>query len=273
MAEKSLERTVDLVSFMGQSNMAGRGESGDAVVCPVGHGYEFKAVQDPSDLYPVSEPFGLGEDNNIVNDYDIYGKSRKKGGLVSSLMEAYYTACRVPIVGVSCSRGGTDTDYWTSTAVLDEAASRLEIAKRYLIQSNHTIRHCYLVWCQGETDGDRLYQGLITTDLYINKTKKVFEHMKKKTGVEVCFVIQTGHYNWAYDPAETMADTAHDKAYVAIAMAQLKLPVQEKNIRLAGSFLDYRNCMKDLFHYHQSVYNSVGKNAGNIMARTEIIAE
>ena len=50
------DKKVDVCIFMGQSNMAGRGEAQDSVVFGEGRGYEFRAVSDPSKLYPVQEP-------------------------------------------------------------------------------------------------------------------------------------------------------------------------------------------------------------------------
>ena len=47
---------VDLIMFMGQSNMAGRGVAAQAPKVPEGHGYEFRAVSDPTKLYPITEP-------------------------------------------------------------------------------------------------------------------------------------------------------------------------------------------------------------------------
>ena len=49
-------KTVDLIIFMGQSNMAGRGVAAEAPVVPEGHGYEFRAISDPTRLYPLAEP-------------------------------------------------------------------------------------------------------------------------------------------------------------------------------------------------------------------------
>ena len=52
-------QTVDLMIFAGQSNMAGNGDASQAPDVPAGHGYEFRAVTDPTRLYPVEEPFGI----------------------------------------------------------------------------------------------------------------------------------------------------------------------------------------------------------------------
>ena len=55
------KKKVDLVMFMGQSNMAGRGVASESIVVGEGHGYEYRAISDPTKLYPVVEPFGVSE--------------------------------------------------------------------------------------------------------------------------------------------------------------------------------------------------------------------
>ena len=54
---------VDLIFFMGQSNMAGRGDAALAPAVPPGMGYEYRAVTDPAQLHPLAEPFGVNEND------------------------------------------------------------------------------------------------------------------------------------------------------------------------------------------------------------------
>lgn len=69
-------KVVDLVIFMGQSNMAGRGENVSlAPVLEMNSAYEFKSVTDPDRLYTLQEPFGKYENiEGAINDI-----SAKKG--------------------------------------------------------------------------------------------------------------------------------------------------------------------------------------------------
>ena len=60
--------TYDLFLFAGQSNMAGRGiactqfpEGAPDLIS--GAGAEFRAISDPTRLYPIEEPFGALENN------------------------------------------------------------------------------------------------------------------------------------------------------------------------------------------------------------------
>ncbi|MFK3936206.1 sialate O-acetylesterase [Alkalihalobacillus sp. NPDC078783] len=96
---------VDLVLFMGQSNIAGRGVAEDAPRVAEGHGFEFRAITDPTRLYPVTEPFGVNE-----NKDDGITEETKTGSLVSAFINEYYSITKVPIVAVSASKGGSSID-------------------------------------------------------------------------------------------------------------------------------------------------------------------
>ena len=45
---------VDLIFFMGQSNMAGRGDAALAPAVTPGMGFEYRAVTDPAQLHPLA---------------------------------------------------------------------------------------------------------------------------------------------------------------------------------------------------------------------------
>ena len=81
-----LPATIDLLAFMGQSNMAGRGVAAQAPAVPEGHGYEFRAITAPDRLSPLVEPFGQHEDKPD----GIYEPGMKTGSMVSSFVNAYY---------------------------------------------------------------------------------------------------------------------------------------------------------------------------------------
>lgn len=71
---------VDLIFFMGQSNMAGRGDAALAPAVTPGMGFEYRAVTDPAQLHPLAEPFGVNEnDPTGVNE-----PGMKTGSMVSA---------------------------------------------------------------------------------------------------------------------------------------------------------------------------------------------
>ena len=49
-------KEIDLIAFMGQSNMAGRGTAEDAPNVPEGTAYEFRAVTDPTSCLLYTSP-------------------------------------------------------------------------------------------------------------------------------------------------------------------------------------------------------------------------
>ena len=253
-------KTVDLAIFMGQSNMAGRGEYADATECPIGAGYEFRSVSNADMLFSVSEPFGKSENNDSINDNGSNGVDRRSGDMVSSLMNSYYAQTGVPIVGVQASRGGTNIGYWNTAAQKNEAQSRLTAAKTYLEDNGYTVNHIFMVWCQGEADADKIYSGSQSAASYKSQTLNVFEYMKT-VGVTDMFIVQTGHYNGDDD-----IDGKHDEAYVTVHDAQAELASENDNVYTVGSFLEFKENMKDNYHFYQIAYNTVGIAAGKAIA-------
>lgn len=139
---------IDLIFFMGQSNMSGAG--GDKELAPPvteGHGYEFRAISDPTRLYNIEEPFGKNE-SFIGGICDIPGA--KKGSIVSCFANEYYALTGVPIVGVSASQGATTTEIWQSAGFQIDMQQRYDITVNWLNDNGYYIRNRYVVWFQGE---------------------------------------------------------------------------------------------------------------------------
>ena len=241
--------TVDLVMFMGQSNMAGRGVASESIVCQSGHGYEFRAISDPTKLYDIVEPFGKNENNtgSGVNE------NTKTGSLVSAFCEKYYEITNIPIVAVSCSKGGTSMEFWDANGkATADAINRYNIAKNWLTTNGYQIRHSYMVWLQGESDG-----GLgVTTEQYMTQFKALIEKMVE-SGIEKCFVIRVG--NALTNP------TRHTK----IIKAQTLLCKSYENAIMINTTMDKMGedgLMKDEYHLTQAGYNLVGTDAAINMA-------
>lgn len=256
------EKIVDLVLFAGQSNMAGRGEYAEATKCEPNHGFEYHAVTEPGVLTTVGEPFGKYENNDTVNDAGSNGIDRRSGDMVSAFMESYYSVSGVPIVGVQCSRGGTETKWWNST-VLTEAAARYNEAKAYLESCGYTIGKQFMVWCQGCTDAD----ADRNIETYKNNTKNIFNTLKISTGISDMFMVRIGHCKTSGAAA---IDTTKDPRYKAVNLAQKELADEEADITAVASLYtdEYAALMRDQYHYHQEAYNSVGTIAGNNTAHT-----
>lgn len=243
-------KDVDLFIFMGQSNMAGRGivtaeHPEDAPQVVSGAGYEFRAISNPTRIYPITKTFGVAE--NIKGAID--DGNKKTGGLVPSFVNSYYKVTGVPIIAVSASIGGTPSaSFKQGGAIFNDAVNRLTLTKNWLRDNGYKILHTYMVWCQGESDGD----NNVTKDTYKSNFADIFNGMKVN-GVEKCFLIRIGE------------DNGTDKDYTAIMNAQNDVCKESADVVMVS--LDFqsmlgRGLMKDNWHYFQKAYNEVGATAG-----------
>lgn len=233
---------------MGQSNIAGRGVAEDAPRVAEGHGYEFRAVTDPSKLYPMTEPFGVAE-----NKEDGITETIKTGSLVSAFINEYYLITQVPIVAVSASKGGSSIDEWQpGTPYLNDAIERLHTAEEWLGSHGYEIRRVFMVWCQGETD------ALMPESDYVPKLTNMIEEMLA-LGVERCYMIRIGNKEGT-DLYKSMIQiqTEFCKTYPHATLV---------STLYAGMTSDKLNLMKDDgIHYTQEGYNQVGVEAGRNVA-------
>ncbi len=245
---------ADLVLFIGQSNMAGRGDAEEATEVEAGHAYEFRAISDPSRLYSVTEPFGVNENNAASG----VSESTKTGSMVSAFCESYYAQTGTPIVAVSCSKGGTAIDFWdTDGAPYRDAVERVKLAQSYMAASEDVkLRNTYVVWLQGESDGDA---GTSAAD-YNAALGRIFDGFEEEFGADHFFVIPIGAYNGN--------NASRNAAYTVIRDAQTEYCEQNENATVISIQLyDFYEAglMKDTFHYYQTGYEIVGADAGSNM--------
>ncbi|MBQ7364762.1 MAG: hypothetical protein IJW46_04115 [Clostridia bacterium] len=254
------EAGVDLVLFIGQSNMAGRGNAADATVVPEGHAYEFRAISDPTKLYPVTEPFGVNE-NNAASGVT---ENKKTGSLVSAFCESYYQATGTPIVAVSCAKGGEQISFFdVGTEVYDDAVERVKAAKAFLKAEYESgkeafkLKNTYVVFLQGESDGDKNVAG----DTYTEALARIVEGFKEDIGASETFVIPIGTYNGS--------DGSRRAKYNTIRDAQILFCEDSEDATVLSLILPDLHrygYMKDEFHFNQAGYELIGKDAGNNMA-------
>ncbi len=243
------KRVVDLILFMGQSNMAGAGgNAAYAPKVPVDEGYEFRAVSDPTRLYQITEPFGINENNlNAIKDLP----GAKKGSLVSAFANRYFERTNVPVVGVSASAGATDTAFWMSAPVQYDYTERLQRAVVWLENDNYAIRHKYVVWLQGESDA--------VDDLSAEKYEENMDNIIRPlfmNGVEKVFFITPGR-------------TITKKDYFAdIIASQIKMSRESGYYALGTTILSgiSTEYMVDEWHYNQTVLNLVGEQCADSVA-------
>ena len=242
---------TDLFLFAGQSNMAGRGICCDRFpemapsVLP-GAGWEYRAVSAPGQLFPITEPFGQDE-----NRPDGIHEKLKSGSMVSAFVNAYYAGTHIPVTGVSASKGGSVIREWgPGTPYLTDATERLLAAKEWLEHNDFRVRHTFVLWCQGESDGDA---GTKKED-YLRGFDAML-HAMLRSGVEHFFLIRIGHCN---------AEGGFSR-YVPVMEWQEELAASHDAVTMVSrrfSAMRERGLMKDAFHYYQAAYNEVGTEAG-----------
>lgn len=259
----NINKIVDVIVFAGQSNMSGRGDVENAVVCDVNAGFEYKSISKPNTLCPIIEPFGIGEDKAGALDDVFNGLSKRTGSMVSAVVNEYYKNTQRQIVAVSASKGGTSTVDWLN-GLIDDAVERLDNTLKYLSENKITVDNIFVVWCQGESDGDEKR----TKDEYIENIEILFNKFRIK-GVQKFFVVQTGCYNYLKYPNgyNGLSGAEWDAQYKIIREAQEKFCENNDDYILAGSLEPYIKDMKDTFHYNQSVYNSIGKKVGLLISK------
>ena len=240
---------VDLIMFMGQSNMSGTGGNVEyAPKVPEGHGYEFRAISDPTRLYPVEEPFGINENvPGAIEDYPI----AKRGSLVSAFINEYYDLTGVPVVAVSASSGGRDTAFWMSQPVMHDFAERQKRAQVWLESNDYYIRKQYVIWLQGESDAE---DGL-TPELYNQNMDNIIRPLFIG-GLQKVFIITPGR-------TLTGRRFFDNIVYSQINMCKVSGYYALATTVLNGVSTEY---MVDEYHYNQSALNLAGKEAAKSAA-------
>ena len=247
---------IDLIFFMGQSNMSGAG--GDARLAPPveeGHGYEFRAVSDPERLYTIEEPFGKNE-SFVGGICDLPGA--KKGSMVSCFANEYYAETGVPIVGVSASQGASTTELWQTEAFQKDMLQRYDNAVNWLNDSGYYIRNRYVVWFQGESDAaNHVQPGVYNTNMD-NIIRPLFI-----AGLNKVFIVTPGRTlsikNYFDDIINQQLSMCKESGYYALGTNILS--------DISASY------MVDEWHYDQLVLNIIGIETAKSVAHYTLYRE
>ena len=195
-------------------------------------------------------PIPVGADEN--NPDGIFEPGMKTGSMVTAFVNEYYKLTHIPVLAVSASKGGSSISEWQgNNDFLSDAIARYRKATEYAQKNHIEIRHKYVLWCQGETDGDRATDIEAYGKLFINMFSQL-----QGAGIEKCFMITIGEYN---------GELGYENNYVNIRNKQLDIAKSMENIVLVcDEFhkMKARGLMKDDFHYYQEAYNEVGTIAG-----------
>lgn len=132
---------------------------------------------------------------------------------------------------------------------MSDALERFKITESFCLSQDIKLHHKYVVWCQGESDGD----AQTSSEEYKEKFQKL-QGKLKEAGIEHIFLIAIGRYN---------GEKAID--YSLIHDTQLELAKENEMVTLVSDSFQHmkeRGLMKDAFHYFQQAYNEVGTEAG-----------
>lgn len=269
IADKS--KTVDVFICMGQSNMSGRAQTcateyngltentvvtnhGVPPVLEEGYAWEFRAISDPTRLYPLAEPFGHAE----LNEDGIYDTA-VSGGMIVSFAETYHNITGRNAVYVYASKGGTTIEEWAPNGKLYlDAASRLDSCLNYLAGAGYTVRKVNALWLQGEND------AIAETgkQTYIAALRNIVNDLMKNHGVSYLYLCMIGD------------DRDNVSRYDLIKDAQIDACRYTKNIIMASTILENYNAYHiDQWHYYQTVYNQIGKNFAKHVASHVLTGE
>ena len=256
------EGKYDLVIFMGQSNMVGKGgDASKAVKGIEGAGYEleFSKTGNIEGLKPIEEPFGENTSNTIG------------GSMVTAFMNAYYNNSGTPVIGIAGAYSGTSIyDFWQEGQDgLVNAKTKVEKATKWLEENGYKIRHKYMVWNQGEADVSKIE----FTDE--NNEKQTYEKALKNTiremqdvGIERCFMIRIGTIYLYKGYEEKYKERYYE--YLNMVEEQTKIAKNDWVTLISTSMLTLSKCqnmMYDMVHFNQEALDIIGSEAGKNAAR------
>lgn len=243
-------KQADIILFMGQSNMSGAdGNAKEGPKVPKGTGYEYKAVTAPEALFYLREPLGEKEHREgLLDDRELL---ERRGTMASAFVNAYYAETGVPVVAIAASRGSSSMDSWLERLAGD-AVDRLARCREHLKNHQISVRHCYMIWMQGEADANKE----TPKEEYIADMRMLMDQMEA-ADVEACFLIQIG--NHAQQPGH----------HAQIQQAQLELCDLDDRIFLASDLPAQLDNELDEggVHFSQKALNLIGEDAGHMAGK------
>ena len=241
----------DLIIFMGQSNMVGKGGDATKAVQPIeGAGYEMVFENNEAQgLKKVSEPFGEGTNGDVG------------GSMVTAFMNAYYNNTGTPVIGIAAASSGTSVyDYWQDGQTgLENAKSKLKSTIKWLDKEGYKIKHRYMVWDQGEADVEN-------TQSYSKALRKTVDAIQN-AGVDRCFLIRIGSI-YLYNGYE---EKYKEKYYQYLDMINEQDKICKNNwMTLVSTSMatlsKCQNMMSDMVHFNQEALDIIGAEAGKNVA-------
>jgi Carbohydrate esterase, sialic acid-specific acetylesterase len=244
-------QVVDMVLFIGQSNMEGRGNEITSTDVPADWAYEYKSATD--EIVHLDDPVGENLPGRAAG-----------GSLIPAFAKSYYENIQENriIVAVHGAKGGTSISEWQKGGSLfDQAVQRFNQGKTFIdSQPNMAVGRVYYIWLQGERDA---VLGT-TKDSYKTQFTQFHNDMMNGIGAnENGFMIRIG-----YD----YRDTTDTLAVEQIMLAQNELADELSDLtmisKLTSTFTVENGLMQsDEVHYSQDGYNQLGEESAQNLTK------
>lgn len=200
-------RHLDLFVMMGQSNMQGQSEMYKEFNVPQYQSCTY--LYNTDELAQVKHPFG--ENIQTLGTYEELGYYQLEGtvgcetglpygSLSPHFAASYYEQTHTPTLMVQCARGATTMKDWlpgTKQQRFELAVEKTEKSIAAVEEIGRTVRHKYLVWLQGESDGAGTGTGTKKTT-YKTRFLQFWNAIKAELGFEKCLIIRVHKFRDGY---------------------------------------------------------------------------
>ena len=266
-----MKEVVDVLWFMGQSNMQGQTERLTEVNGEIENALEYRFFTDS--LIPLKNPVGefilkdlsKGWDvpKNVVADqirewqiaHALGGSVSGNTNLVPKFCQSYSKITGKKVVAVHTAKGATVVSEWLPDDIIYQVAWKKMQKAVECVKRTYTIDKIYIAWLQGESDA---IAGTSKED-YIKKMIELKNNAKADFGVEKFGIIKVGRFT----------TTGRDEA---IFDAQETLPLIDKDFlmisRITEDLIDDPAYMNPYArgHYNSDGQEKIGTHAGTNLA-------
>lgn len=151
---------------------------------------------------------------------------------------------------------------WSPVGTLRQlAVTRFNACKNYLDANGYCYQNGFIVWTQGERDGQEIQINTITKLQYKTGLSEMIDFFKTNLGLKLPFIITTTAY---------YATTGDNSGSKSVRAAQSEIAHEKAGVFLgftgAVKFFE-RNLMDDNVHYNQIGKNILGKALGKISSK------
>lgn len=266
-----MKQIVDVLWFMGQSNMQGQTERLTEDNAPIENAFEYRFFTD--NLIPLKNPVGefilkdlsKGWDvpKNVVADqirewqiaHALGGSVSGNTNLVPKFCKHYTEITGKKVVAVHTAKGATVVKEWLPDDVVFEVAWKKMQKAVECIKKSFEIDKIYCVWLQGESDA---IAGTCK-ETYIEQMIELKNNAKKDFGVDKFGIIKVGRFT----------TTGRDQV---IFDAQETLPLVDSDFlmlsRITEDLIDDPAYMNPYArgHYNSDGQEKIGTHAGTNLA-------